>query len=389
MNEALIERLKKKFHDRFESGGREHLFFSPGRINILGEHVDYNHGKMIPAAIGQGIYFVGSQRDDRLVTLYASDFDETITFDISNPVKKNEVGWANYIIGVIAQFQKREIEVPGFDLVFEGDLPIGAGLSSSAALECGTAAFINHISGSNLERHELIRMAQKAEHEFAGVQCGIMDQFASMMGKEGHAMLLDSHTLSHEYLPIDQELYELVLIDSGVKHTLASSEYNIRRKECEEVLKALQNSNDSVTTFRECTLKMLIDLQDSIEESLFLRGKYVIEEMLRVETCVQSIKANDLQSLGDLMYQTHEGLSSDYQVSCPELDFLVQQTKATDGVLGSRMMGGGFGGCTINLIERTKKDEVIHAISTNYQKEFNIKPRVISVNLSRGTTLLN
>ena len=389
MNKTLIERLKKKFHDRVEPEGREHLFFSPGRINILGEHVDYNDGKMIPAAIGQGIYFVGSQRSDRLVSLYASDFDENVTFDILNPVRKNEIRWANYIIGVIAEFQKREIEVPGFNLVFEGDLPIGAGLSSSAALECGTAAFINHISKSNLERHDLIRMAQKAEHEFAGVQCGIMDQFASMMGKEGHAMVLDSHTLSHEYLRIHQEIYELVLIDSGVKHSLASSKYNIRRIECEEVLKAIQNLNSSVSTFRDCTLNMLIDVQDSIEQSLFLRGKYVIEEMLRVDACVLALKANDLQSLGELLYQTHEGLSSDYQVSCPELDFLVQQTKAMAGVSGSRMMGGGFGGCTINLIEKTKKDEVIRTISTNYQKEFNIKPRVISVNLSTGTTLLN
>ena len=389
MNESLIHNVRARYSDLFESSGRESLVFSPGRINIIGEHVDYNDGKMIPAAIEQGIYSMGSQRTDDLVNLHAVDFNETVVIDVANPVGKNKVKWANYIIGVISQFQKLGIRVPGFNLVFQGDLPIGAGLSSSAAVECGTAAFLNHICRSGLSRIELIKMAQKAEHEFTGVQCGIMDQYASMTGKKGHAFLLDSFTLTHEYLSVDPDKYSFVLLDSQVKHSLATTEYNTRREECQAFIDAVKKIDSSVTSFRDMTLETLSLIKPGIDDGIYSRGKYVIGEMLRVESAARAIHTNDFEKLGKLIYQTHTGLSKDYGVSCQETDFLVEQTMDMQSVLGSRMMGGGFGGCTINLVGRTKVAEMVEAISKSYQQKFNVKLKAVSANLAAGTTLLN
>lgn len=389
MNEIKLKNISDQYAQLFDLTGEETVVFSPGRINVLGEHVDYNDGIMLPAAIDLGIYLIGQEREDHSVNLYASEFKESVTVDTSKKVEKGNVSWANYIIGVIAQFQKRNIDVPGFNLVFEGDLPIGAGLSSSAALECGIAAFIDHITNSYIDKIELLKMAQKSEHEYAGVQCGIMDQFASMMGKKDHLILLDSASLDFEHLKIELDEYRFVLIDSHVQHSLASSEYNLRREECSKVLSTLKARNNKVESFRDCTLDMLSDIIDEIQPVLYKRGKYVIEEMGRVMQVVKALDQKDMSKLGELMYETHLGLSENYQVSCKELDFLCGITLDYDQVLGSRMMGGGFGGCTLNLIEKNAADIITHEIATAYKKKFKINPTIIPVNLSSGTTILN
>lgn len=389
MNKHRLKNASEQYSRLFDLTGDETIVFSPGRINVIGEHVDYNDGMMLPAAIDLGIYLIGQKRQDNSVNLYASEFKESVTIDTSKQVVRGSVSWANYIIGVIAQFQKRNIHVPGFNLVFEGDLPIGAGLSSSAALECGIATFIDHITDSNIDKIELLKMAQKSEHDFAGVQCGIMDQFASMMGKKDHLILLDSDSLEYKHIKIDLSNYCFVLIDSHVKHSLAASEYNLRREECYQVLSQIKARNGSVKNFKDCTLVMLSGIQNELDPTLFRRGKYVIEEMARVKKVVNALNENNMVKLGELMYETHWGLSEDYEVSCKEVDFLCEVTLEHDPVLGSRMMGGGFGGCTLNLIEKGSADTISREIAAAYKNKFKINPTIIPVNLSAGTTIIN
>jgi len=388
MNKSIIQSLSKHYSNLFTLKGEEVTVFAPGRINLLGEHIDYNDGVMLPTAIDLGLYLIGNRRNDRVVYLYASAFDESFSLNTTKHVEKCEVPWANYIIGVIAQFQKRNIDVPGFNLAFDGDLPIGAGLSSSAALECAVVTFINQITNANINKIDLLKMAQKSEHEFAGVQCGIMDQFASMMSKKDHLILLDSVTLDFEYLKMDLGDFCFVLINSNVEHSLMSSEYNLRRKECEQVLSKFKTNNRLVVNFRDCTLQMLKEIKNDMEPALYKRAKYVIEEMHRVKRAIKALNSNDLTRLGEIMYETHLGLSEDYEVSCKELDFLCGFTLEIESVLGARMMGGGFGGCTLNLIRKDSVDLITNEISIAYKNKFKIEPTIIPVNLGSGASII-
>ncbi|WP_462248484.1 galactokinase [Ekhidna sp.] len=388
MNEALITTLSNVYGEIFELSGNEFYVFSPGRINLLGEHIDYNDGIMLPAAIDLGIYFKVGRRTDKMVHLYSAEFKESVTLDLSVPVVKSESSWANYIIGVIAQFQKRDIQVPGFNLVFNGDLPIGAGLSSSAALECGLALIVNHLSQAGFSRIEMALMAQKAEHEYAGVYCGIMDQMASILGRGSMVIRLDSKTLDFEYLNLNLKDHGLVLLDSRVHHSLASSEYNQRREQCESILDLLE-SEFQIKSFRECSINHMDQIADQLGEVRYSRGKYVVEEIERVKAAEVAIKNGRINKFGELMNQTHMGLSNDYEVSCVELDFLFQSAIKNKEVIGCRMMGGGFGGCTLNLIELDMIDEIVERIASEFQKEYHIIPHIIPVKLSAGTTLIN
>lgn len=361
---------------------------SPGRVNLIGEHTDYNNGFVLPAAVNKEIYFAIAPNGTNTMRAYAFDLQEQAEFDL-NGVKPQEINWANYLLGVVAQFQKAGHAVKGFDVVFGGNIPMGAGMSSSAAVECGLAYALNYLFAYNIEKFALVKMAQKAEHEFAGVMCGIMDQFASMFGKHNHVVKLDCRSLEYQYYPFNIEDYRIVLCDTQVKHSLASSEYNTRRKECETGVVLLQKHYLQVQSLRDVSLEMLERHQSEFDPVVYRRCKYVVEENLRVETACADLERGDLEAFGQKMYASHQGLQHDYEVSCPELDFLADAAKQSGAALGSRMMGGGFGGCTINLVKLEKLDDFTTQMSEAYQQQFGITLKTYIAQIVDGSSLVS
>ncbi|MCC9135353.1 galactokinase [Pontibacter silvestris] len=359
---------------------------SPGRVNLIGEHTDYNNGFVLPAAINKEIYFAIAPNGRDTFRAFSCDMGESAEFNISN-IKPSDIGWANYLLGVVAQLQKAGHTVSGFDLVFGGNVPIGAGLSSSAAVECGLAFALNHIYEFGVERFDLVKMAQKAEHEYAGVRCGIMDQFASMFGKKNHAVKLDCRSLEYEYYNLDMADYRIVLCDTQVKHSLASSEYNTRRQECETGVAVLHKHFPQVTSLRDATLEMLEKHRNEFDPVVFKRCTYVVSENNRVEEACKALEAGDMKTFGEKMYASHNGLQHNYEVSCPELDFLVEQAKKTEAVLGARMMGGGFGGCTINIVRLDMLDEFKKQIGEAYQQRFDVQLKTYIAEIVDGSSL--
>jgi len=376
MNQDLQNKISKKFKALFNTTPK--LFSAPGRINIIGEHADYNDGFVLPAAIDKRIYFAFGVNNENKHRFFSFDFDEYFETD-QLEVNKETTHWAKYIIGVLAQFENLNLH---FDIVFGGDIPAGAGLSSSAALESGVAVAVNEFLQAGKSPFELVKMAQKAEHDYAGVMCGIMDQYASVFGKENHVIRLDCRTNTHDYFPLHLQDFSLILVDTQVKHSLASSEYNLRRKECERAVKYYQEKHTNVKSLRDVKLEWL-ELNKPDENS-YKRAKYIVEEFQRVIKATEALEKDDLQSLGDLLYQTHEGLQHLYEVSCTELDFLVDQTKDMKEVLGARMMGGGFGGCTLNLVHQNFVEEFKSQIVKSYQAEFNQSPEFYLVKIENG-----
>jgi galactokinase len=382
----IIRSVKKKFEAQFRN--TPVIYHAPGRINLIGEHTDYNDGFVLPAAIDKAIYFgVAKNKLDKL-RLYSIDYDEYFEIGVKE-LKKSDVHWANYLIGVAVQFQKQGLNPEGIDCVFGGDIPLGAGLSSSAALECGFAISLNDQFSFGIDKSKLILMAQKAEHEFAGVMCGIMDQFASTFGKDGHVMKLDCRSLDFEYYPLTNDEVDIILCDTRVSHSLASSEYNIRRSECEKGVEILKKSNPLIRALRDASPDMLEKVRDKMEKNVYLRSHYVIHEVVRVEAACQALLKNDFITFGRLMYQTHEGLSSEYNVSCKELDVLVDMARKDTNVLGARMMGGGFGGCTINLIKKGGAENFIKAVEKEYPEKTGITPVIYRVKISGGAGKIN
>jgi len=389
VNQPLIDQLKETYHAHFGALTAPMLVFAPGRINVLGEHVDYNDGTMLPAAIDKGIYLLLSPRSDRQAVIRSLAFSESVTIDLAKPMARSSVAWANYLIGVMAQFEKLDITIPGFNLVFVGDLPIGAGMSSSAAVETGMAHVLNQLTQANLPTKQLVLMAQKAEHEYAGVLCGVMDQFASMMGQKDKVVMFDSITLEHEYLSADLGVYRFVLLDSKVKHSLASSAYNTRRQESAQVLKIIKAAFPSVLNYRDATLDQLYKVKDQLDEVHLRRGKFVIEEIARVKSAKAAFNSGNWKQLGALMNATHTGLSNEYEVSCPEMDYLWELAQQEPAILGARMMGGGFGGCTINLMRADHAVEITKRILKTYQEKFGIEGDTYTVSISDGTHQLS
>lgn len=381
----LLQKIEVKFEKLFKNTPR--LFLAPGRINIIGEHTDYNDGFVLPAAIDKHIAFAVAKNELNRFRFYSIDFQE------SEEVKSVELGqdiklWAQYLIGVLAQFEKIGKLDFGFDVVFGGNIPVGAGLSSSAALECGFAKAVNVLSELNLSDIDLVEMAQKAEHEYAGVMCGIMDQYASIFGKKDQVFKLDCRNNTHQYFPLELHDYELLLINTNVKHSLASSEYNLRREECERGVQYFKTLDSNISALRDVSMDMIEAQVDKPDPISYKRSKYMVEEIARVGQATQAMADNDLSLLGKLLYQTHDGLSKLYEVSCPELDFLVDLTRPLNQVLGSRMMGGGFGGCTLNLLKKSYIPEFKELVIAAYEKQFSKSPDFYGVHLSDGVRIV-
>jgi galactokinase len=361
---------------------------SPGRVNIIGEHTDYNEGFVLPAAIDKAVYVAVSKRQDATAELHSLEFSEskTAALDSLQPVPGS---WTNYILGVVAQFQKRGHQVGGFNLVIDGEVPFGAGLSSSAAVECATAFALNELFGLGVPREELIFIAQKAEHEFAGVMCGIMDQFASMFGKKDHVIRLDCRSMDYEYLPLKLEGYKILLLNTNVKHSLSSSEYNVRRQQCEEGVALVQKNVPSVKSLRDVTLTQLEEYVAPVNELTYRRCRYVVEENMRLLAACEDLKLGRIASMGEKMFETHEGLSKLYEVSCKELDFLVDAVKDHPAVMGARMMGGGFGGCTINIVQDDAIDDIVAEVGAAYKAAMNLELTAYIAAIEDGTTVIS
>lgn len=361
---------------------------SPGRINLIGEHTDYNNGFVMPAAIDKGVAFAIGRSDNTLATIHSAKYDETLSIDTRKPDKVSSPAWANYLIGVLARLKQEGVEVPPFNCVFHGDLPTGAGLSSSAAVECGFIFGLNTLFDLRLEREKMAYFAQWAEHNYVGVKCGIMDQFTSIMGRKDNVILLDCRSLEYDYIPFKLKDYTLVLIDTGVKHSLASSEYNTRRAECEQGVAILRTRFAEVNSLRDVSPQLMKENKSLFPDSVYQRCLYVSEENERVLKAKQLLLEGQMNGFGALMYQSHDGLSNMYAVSCPELDFLVEQAKKDTRVAGARMMGGGFGGCTINLVEREHTDSVVESIVAAYKSAFGIHAETYAVEVSDGAAII-
>lgn len=379
--------LKSRFQEVFGTSAQL-LAKSPGRINIIGEHTDYNEGFVLPTAIDKAIYVAVGKREDAIIRLYAEDFGEYFETDTA-AIKPSPVGWANYILGVVNQIQERGKIVGGFDLYLDGDVPLGAGLSSSAAVECATGFVLNELFDFGFDRTEIAKIGQLAEHTFAGVKCGIMDQFASVLSKKGHVIKLDCRDLSYEYVPLDLGEYEIVLLNTNVKHSLASSAYNDRRASCEEGVAWVAEKYSHVRSLRDVTISMLDELVKARNEDTYRKCRYVIEENARLHLACDALREGDILELGQQMFAAHTALSKDYEVSCPELDFLVDEAKALEDVVGARMMGGGFGGCTINIVRKGSGSAIATQLAPRYRERFGLDLDVIFVQADGGSTLLD
>ena len=388
MKKKLIQHTSEHFEKIFQKAP-ETIFLSPGRINIIGEHVDYNDGYVLPAAINKYICFAVSKNETSECKLIAKDLNESYTFNLQDVIKPTETMWANYILGVIQQLKEKGFSLKGFNIVFSSTIPMGAGLSSSAALECGIGFAMNTLFNLGLTKAEIALIGQKAEHTFAGVNCGIMDQFASVFGKKNKVIKLDCNTLEYEYHNANFKKYSLLLFNSNVKHTHLTSGYNVRRQEVEKGLAIIKQNFPEVNTFRNCTEIMVLELKEKLGEIIFKRCHFVVKEIQRVQDAVTALEQFDFDKLGKLMTATHEGLSKEYEVSCEEIDFLVAAVQNDKSVLGARMMGGGFGGCSINLVEKGAENELTARVSENYRNTFGIELNAYKVKISKGTMLYN
>ncbi len=378
--------LAQKVHQRYQQlfSTTPYLFRSPGRINILGEHTDYNDGFVLPGAIDkEAVFAIDLNKQDKY-QLTSLDLDAQY---VANNCAPCDQAWANYLLGVVAQIEKLGQKVPGFNLVFGSNIPIGAGVSSSAAIECGLLFALNQLLDLGLSRTTMAQMAQSAEHEYAGVKCGIMDQYAVLHGKANQVLRLDCRALTHTFHTLNLNGHALVLCDTGVKHSLAESAYNQRREECVQGVRALQHKcGNTIHALRDANLAQLHSIKANLSCEEYNRCTYVIEENARVNQACQALKKNQLTTLGQLMYATHEGLSALYKVSCQELDQLVDIAHTVEGVLGARMMGGGFGGCTLNIVQKDAIPSFTEAVTQQYYAPNNLAPNIIVTQLSNGTS---
>jgi len=382
--ENLIKNIQKefskKYHDDFT------LVTSPGRVNLIGEHTDYNDGFVLPAAIDKIIAVAISANSSNSIKITALDKNETFNFQLDDPIVKMDRGWPDYILGVVNELQQAGYNIGGFDCIFGGNIPIGAGLSSSAALEGGIITGLAEIYDLDIPKKQRALLAQKAENEFVGVQCGIMDQFVNIHGEDGHALKLDCRSLEYELYPFKQDNVHIVLCDTQVRRELAGSEYNVRREQCESGVKILAKTDAGIKSLRDVSLELLEAQKQEMDLVIYKRCRYVVEENLRVEKACEDLQKGDIEAFGQRMYQSHEGLSQMYEVSCRELDVLVDEASKIDGVSGSRMMGGGFGGCTINLVLSSQIKAFDEQIKNRYKKRLGKTIKTYKTRIANGAT---
>ncbi|HZY81380.1 MAG TPA: galactokinase [Cyclobacteriaceae bacterium] len=375
------DNIKAIFAQKFK--GTPTVFVAPGRINLIGEHTDYNEGFVMPAAIDHHITFAIALNNTETFNFFAIDYNEGASFDL--PGLKPGDGWVNYLMGVVDGIRKKGLPVKGVDCVFGSTIPVGAGLSSSAALGSGLGFAINELQKFSLSRLDLAKNAQYSEHKFAGVRCGIMDMYASLFGQKNSALLLDCKNLTHEVLPVSLGEYCIMLIDTKVKHSLASTAYNDRRASCEEGVRIIQKTSPHVQSLRDVTRLMLDEHQDQMGEEVYIKCGFVVDEIARTRKAAGYLKSGQIELFGALLYETHTGLSRHYDVSCEELDFLVDlAAEQRDSFLGARMMGGGFGGCTINLVRKSRVDFVRGYVHDKYFTTFKKEPDFYLVTLAEG-----
>jgi galactokinase len=386
---AINQLMKEKVLQDFQRNFNEEptIVRSPGRVNIIGEHTDYNNGFVLPAAIDKAIYVAVTSRNDDVISLYSGEFDESFESSLA-ALKPTDKGWPNYILGVADQLVKRGYSIKGFNMAIDGDVPIGSGLSSSAAVECATAFALNEIFKLGIDKKDLAFIGQKAEHTFAGVMCGIMDQFASVFGKKDHVIKLDCQSIEYEYVPLVLEGYKLVLLNTNVKHSLASSEYNTRRAQCEQGVVWVKEHVPEVNSLRDVNMEMLHKFVEPKDHLIYERCKYVVEEKERLLSGCEDLRRGDLKSLGKKMFETHDGLSKEYEVSCKELDFLVDAVRNNPDVVGARMMGGGFGGCTINIVKEEAIEDLIEQLQESYEKNMGKQLTAYIAQVENGTSLV-
>jgi len=388
MNELLINKLHNDFKRQFAAGSQL-AARAPGRANIIGEHTDYNGGFVLPAAIDKNIYALGSKRDDSTFNVYSHDFQESVSFSVHNLEFDKIHSWSNYIKGVLWEFRNAGFELHGMNIVFGGDIPIGAGLSSSAALELAAAVMVKSLCDLDISDRDLIHICWNAERNFVGVQCGIMDQFISCLAKKDHAVLLNCTTLEYRYIPLKLDRYSLVLCNTLKKRELVNSAYNSRKKECEEAAAFFRNRKSDIEYLCDVPLDLYTENKNALPTTLQNRCKHVLYENNRVLECAAALEEDDIEQMGKLLYESHAGLRDFYEVSCFELDTLVEIAQSIDGCLGSRMMGAGFGGCTVNIVEKSSVGNFSETIKSEYYRAVSVYPEIYICGIEDGAFVID
>lgn len=385
---SLPHKLSQEFIQSFGISP-QFIVRAPGRLNLIGEHTDYNEGFVMPAAIDKCIYlaFGVAQNNESVSTIVSMDFDTTVEIE-HDDLKTTDIGWKNYLLGVMNEFQKLSIEIPKFNCVISGNVPIGSGLSSSAAVECGFIKGLAQLVKIDLTNWEIAEIGNRSENSFLGIQSGILDQFSSVFGRKDHAMKMDCRNKTHEYVSLDLGDYSIVLINTNVKHQHTTSGYNDRPTECREAVAIMKHKNPEIKSLRDVNHEMIEHSKSQLGTKLYNRSKFIVEENQRLEAFAIAMQKGDISQMGKLLYATHDGLQHEYEVSCKELDILVDLTREDPSIAGSRMMGGGFGGCTLNLIRSEVCQPTAQRIATEYKNLTGVVADIYFVNIEDGVNIL-
>lgn len=385
-NPAMLASLRQNFETQFGDSNELKFAMAPGRVNLLGDYTDLNDGFVLPMTVDRGVYVALRKRTDSIVRIYSVRYDDLTEYQLDQYQATQPGSWASYVLGVVEELRLRGLVSSGFDAVVDGDLNLGAGLSSSAALEVATAMALQHLTGFSMDPVDMVKLCQHVEHKYANVLCGIMDQFASRIGRKGHALFLDCRSLEYKNIPLTLGHYRIVIVSSGVKRSLAASAYNTRRAECQEAVEYFSQVDENVIALRDVSAEMFEEHGDNLPPNVHRRCRHVIAENQRVLDAADLLSGARLEEFGVLMSASHKSLRDDFEVSCDELDALVGLALSTEGVLGARMTGAGFGGCTVSLVHKDAIQEIENRLAANYAERFNLTPGVFVLqgNLEAG-----